>query len=268
MPYQFVNDINLYYELHGNPQKETVVLSNGILMSTASWLNLVPELSKHFQILLYDCRGMWQSDHPQKSYSMEMHADDLATLLNALDIKMAHIAGISYGSEISMMFALKYPEMTRTLLVFDGVSQVDPLLRSFGDTWVAAAEQQNAELLLQVTTPLNFSEDWIENNGSFLPILKEKYKQLDFESFGRLMQSFFDFNISKMLPEISAPTLVVVGEKDILKTRSYSERIAKLIPNTEFVVVPGSGHALCIEKPGEFISLVLGFVYKHASDKR
>lgn len=267
MPFLNVNKINIYYELHGDSAKETLVLSNGILMSTASWNFQISELSRHFQVLVYDCRGMWQSDHPVGQYSMEQHADDLSELLSALNIGRAHIAGISYGSEISMVFALKYPQKTKTLLLFDGVSQIDPLLKSFGDTWVAAAELQNAVLLLKVTTPLNFSEEWIIKNQRILPILEEKYRQLDFNAFIRLMESFYYLNITEMLPNIQAPTMVVVGENDILKTRSYSEKIAKLIPGSEFYVVPGSGHALCLEKPKEFNSLVLGFVYKYADNK-
>ena len=267
MPFCNVNNINLYYELHGKPENETLVLSNGILMSTGSWKFQISELSRHFQVLVYDCRGMWQSDHPIEQYTMEQHADDLSELLSALNIERAHIAGISYGSEISMVFALKYPQKTKTLLLFDGVSQIDPLLKSFGDTWVAAAEMKNAALLLKVTTPLNFSEDWIIKNQSILPILEEKYRQLDFDAFIRLMNCFFQLNVTKMLANIQVPTMVVVGEKDILKTRSYSEKIAESIPGSEFYVVPGSGHALCLEKPKEFNSLVLGFVYKYANNE-
>jgi 3-oxoadipate enol-lactonase len=266
MPLVQVNNINLYYELHGNPEKDTIVLSNGILMSTASWKVQITELSRHFQVLVYDCRGMWQSDHPLGQYTMEQHADDLSELLSALEIESAHIAGISYGSEISMVFALKYPQKTKSLLIFDGVSQIDPLLKSFGDTWVAAAELRNAALLLNVTTPLNFSEEWIIKNQKIMPILEEKYRQLDFDAFIRLMECFFLLNVTEKLPNIQSPTMVVVGEKDILKTRSYSERIAELIPGSEFYVVPGSGHALCLEKPNEFNSLVLGFVYKYADN--
>ena len=264
MPFVEVNNIQLYYELHGSPEKETVVLSNGILMSTASWNFQIPLLSRHFQVLVYDCRGMWQSDHPEEPYSMEQHAEDLSGLLTQLNIERAHIAGISYGSEVSMMFALKFPLKTKSLLIFDGVSQIDPLLKSLGDMWVAAAEQKNAGLLLKVTTPLNFSEEWIIKNHKILPMLEEKYHQLDFEAFIRLMESFYDLNITASLNQIQAPTLVVVGEKDILKTREYSEKIAKMIPGAEFFIVPGSGHALCLEKPHEFNTLVMGFVYKNA----
>lgn len=264
MPICKVNNINIYYEIHGQGQSETLVLSNGILMSTASWGIQIKELAKHFQVLVYDCRGMWQSDHPVEPYSMEQHAEDLSCLLDEFQIKKAHIAGISYGSEISMMFALKHPEKTKSLLVFDGVSQIDPLLRSMGDMWVTAAEKKDAKLLLQVTTPLNFSENWLIRNSKILPVLEEKYRQLDFEAFIRLMESFYNLNITDLLQNISAPTLVAVGENDILKTRSYSEKIAELIPNVEFYIVPGSGHALSLEKPKEFNSLIIGFVKKHA----
>ncbi|MDO9087922.1 MAG: alpha/beta hydrolase [Anaerolineaceae bacterium] len=266
MPLINVNNINLYYELHGSSDGETLVLSNGILMSTASWNFQISVLSKHMRVLVYDCRGMWQSDHPIEQYTMETHADDLFELLNALDIDKAHIAGISYGSEISMVFALKYPHKTKTLLLFDGVSHIGPLLKSFGDTWVAAAKEKNAELLLKVTTPLNFSEEWIVKNSKLFPILEEKYRSLDFDAFIRLMDCFYNLNITEELQNIHIPTLVAVGEKDILKTRSYSQKIAERIPQSEFYVVPGSAHAMCLEKPNEFNSLVLGFVEKHADN--
>jgi 3-oxoadipate enol-lactonase len=232
-------------------------------MSTASWAYQTVELAKHFRVLLYDCRGMWKSDHPQEEYRMELHADDLAGLLDELQIKKAHIVGISYGSEISMMFAIKYPNRTQSLIVADGVSQVDPLLRAFGDTWVSAAKLKNAQLLLETTKPLNFSEAYLVKNKEVLDGLVAKYEQLDFEAFVRLMNCFFDLNITSKLKEIAAPTLVLVGEQDILKGKVYSDRIVGEIPNAEYVIIPGAGHAACLEKPGIFNTLILGFVHKN-----
>ncbi len=263
MPYMQVNGIQLYYELHGPENAEVLVLSNGVLMSTASWAYQTAELAKHFRVLLYDCRGMWKSDHPQEDYSMELHADDLAGLLDQLHIKKAHIIGISYGSEISMMFAIKYPNRVQSLIVADGVSQVDPLLKAFGETWVSAAKLKNARLLLETTKPLNFSEAYLEKNKDVLDGLVAKYEQLDFEAFVRLMHCFFDLNISDQLKEITSPTLVMLGEQDILKTRQYSDRIAAEIPNAEYVIIPDAGHAACLEKPGIFNTLIIGFVNKN-----
>lgn len=87
MPFAKVNGVNLYYELHGPQGADVIVLSNGIFMATASWVYQVAAFSKHFRVLLYDCRGMWQSDHPDEPYSMQQHADDLAGLLDTLGIE-------------------------------------------------------------------------------------------------------------------------------------------------------------------------------------
>ena len=266
MPLIEVNNTQLYYELHGPQGKDVIVLSNGVLMSTASWGYQVPQLSRHFQVLVYDCRGMWQSAHPQGPYSMEQHADDLSCLMEALGISRAHIAGISYGSEVSMTFAIKYPQKTKTLIVADGVSQIDPLLFNLCEMWTAAARKKDAELLLKVTAPLNFSEAWLAKNVQTMEVLAQKYKKLDFEAFLELMNCFYQLNITGQLEQIKAPALVMVAEQDILKTRSYSDVIAKKIKGAELVVVPNSGHALCLEQPEAFNSILLGFVLKNTGD--
>jgi 3-oxoadipate enol-lactonase len=75
-----------------------------------------------------------------------------------------------------------------------------------------------------------------------------------------LLLCFNRFNITADLHKINAPTLVMVGKQDILKPRKYSEVIAREIPGPELVVVPDSGHALCLEQPDVFNALVLGFL--------
>jgi 3-oxoadipate enol-lactonase len=267
MPKVTVNDIQIYYELHGPPEGEVVALSNGVLMSTASWAFQTAVLSQRYRLLLYDCRGMWQSEHPPGPYSMEMHADDLAGLLDALDIEAAHIGGTSYGAEISMIFALKYPERTKSLMVTSAVSHVEPALQGFIESWNAAAQAHDAERLFQAVYPLTFSNDWIAANQAVLDQAKERYKLLDFDAFSALLMSFSQLNITADLHKIAAPTLVVVGEEDMLKPRHYSEIIANEIPNAEFALIPGAGHAALWEKVDTFNTLLLGFLAKQEQMK-
>ena len=263
MPKIEVNGIQLYYELHGPDGADVLVLSNGILMSTASWAFQLPVLARHCRLLLYDCRGMWQSDHPPGPYSMELHADDLAALLDALGIERAHIGGISYGGEVSMAFAVKYPQRTQSLIVSSSVSQVDPLLAGMASSWISAAQAGDPDLLFRVTYPLNFSEAWIAANRPALDAARERYKTLDMDAFLELMFSFIKLDITDELHTIAAPALVIVGEDDILKPRKYAESIAREIPGAELAVVPHAGHAVSWEQPGVFNSLILGFVTKH-----
>ncbi len=263
MPKIKVNGVELYYELLGPAEGECIVLSNGVLMSTASWGLQKAALSRRHRLLLYDCRGMWTSEHPAGPYSMEQHADDLAALLTALDIPRAHIAGISYGGEVSMAFALKYPQMTRSLVVSSSVSHSEAVLRAQVEAWSAAARANNPQLLYEITLPCNFSSAYIEANSAILEAAGARYAQLDMPAVLELFDCFQRLDITADLPRISAPTLVMVGEEDILKPRYYSEIIASQIPGALLVVVPGAGHALCLEKPAAFNTLVLGFVEQH-----
>jgi 3-oxoadipate enol-lactonase len=259
------NGVDLYYELHGPEEADVLVLSNGILMSTGSWAYQLPVLKRHLRVLLYDCRGMWQSEHPAGPYSIEQHADDLAALLDALQIPRAHIGGISYGGEISLGFALRYPERTRSLLVSSAIATTDAEMRARTQPWLDAALARDPEALYQATAPLNFSPAWAAANQPLLQAARSRYNTLDLNAFVELMRAFMKLDLQEQISAIRAPTMVMVGEQDILKTPRYARAIAGCIAGAEYVVVPGAGHALSWEKPGAFNSLVLGFTLKHAA---
>lgn len=262
MPKAHVNGIDLYYELHGPDGAPVLVLSNGILMTTASWMHQTPVLSRHCRLLLYDCRGQGQSDHPEGPYTMAQHAGDLAALLDALGIGAAHIAGISYGGELSLVFACRYPERTRSLIVASAVSEVHPLLRGIVQGWARAAALRDGDLLFDVSHTDNFSERWIAANAAVLEAARSRYRQLDLRAVEELCRAFLALDITGELARITAPTLVMVGELDTLKPRQYAEIIAGRIPGAEYVVLPGAGHAVCWERPNEFNTLILGFLAK------
>ena len=268
MPKAEANGIQIYYELHGPANAEVLVLSNGVLMSTASWAFQAPVLSRHYRLLLYDCRGMWQSDHPPGPYSMELHADDLAALLDALHIERAHIGGTSYGAEVSMVFALKHPERTQSLVVTAAVSHLDPLLAGLADIWIEAARARDPELLFKVVYPLTFSEEWLPANQDALALARERYENIDFDALLELFLCFSQLDITTDLHKITAPTLVVAGELDALKSRKYSDTIAREIPNAEYALIPHAGHAAMWERAEVFNSLILGFLAKQTQEQK
>lgn len=254
------NGCRLYYELDGPADGDALVLSNGILMSTASWGYQTPAFARRYRVLRYDCRGQWQSEHPAGPYSMAQHADDLAALLDSLDIARAHIAGISYGAEISMVFALKYPERVQSLILSSAVSQVDPTLAGIAGLWLAAAQRRDPELFFAATYPFNFSGRWIAANAAALAQARNRYAALDFDAVAELCRAFLALDITGDLHRITAPTLVMVGEDDNLKPRAYADIIAREIPHAAYATIPGAGHAVCWEAPLAFNSLVLGFL--------
>lgn len=258
-----LNGIEIYYELHGRADAPVLVLNNGILMNAAtSWAFQTATLAKIYRLLQYDCRGQGQSSHPQEPYTMELHADDLAALLKALDFPAAHIAGISYGGEVAQAFALKYPQMTRSLVLADTVSQVGPELRLIVESWLDAARVGDADAFFHTTMPWNFSPAFIAANPALLEDARRRYTLLDYPAVVRLCECFLEVDFTTRLAEIVAPACILVGECDLLKGRAYARIMKDHIPNAELHILPGAGHASCWERPAEFNSVLLGFLAK------
>lgn len=261
MPSININGLDLYYELHGPEDAPVLVLNNGIIMNAASsWVFQTEVLSSAYRVLQYDCRGQGQSDHPQGPYSMELHADDLAGLLEGLGIKRAHILGISYGGEVAQAFALKYPGKTISLILADTASEVGPQLRLIILSWMDALETGNPEAFFNATVPWNFSAEFIKKNPVLLETAKDRYGQLDFPAVLTLCRCFLELDLTSHLGEITAPTCVLVGEKDWLKGIDYARILQEGIPAAELHLIPGAGHASCWENPAVFNQLVLDFL--------
>jgi 3-oxoadipate enol-lactonase len=266
MPKKLINGIQIYYELDGPEGRDVLVLNNGVIMNAAnSWVFQQPALSAEFRLLLYDCRGQGQSDHPDELYSMAQHADDLSVLLDALAIEKAHIGGISYGGEVAQAFALSYPAKTQSLILADTVSEIGPELRAVIDSWVDALKTNDPLAFFNATVPWNFSPEFIEKNTALLEDAKKRYALLDFPAVIRLCEAFLEVNFTDRLKEISVPSCIIVGEKDLIKGLPYARILKEHIPHAELHVLDGAGHASCWECPDEFNSILLGFVTKVSS---
>lgn len=253
--------MDIYYEIHG--EGEPVIFGNGVFSNTLGWVNQTPIFSKEYQVILYDMRGQGQSEKPEEPYSFEIHAEDQKALLDGLGVSKVHHVGISYGAELGLVFALKYPEMLKSLVVCSAVSFVGPLLREMALLWKLVCELENPDLFYHATVPLNFAETFIQKNTAILEQAKIRYTQLDYPALVRLMDAFLQLDVTDQLKNIKTPTCVIVGEKDILKPAyPYSSLIHASIPNSEMTIVRDSGHAVTFERPKEFNSIVLGFLEK------
>jgi 3-oxoadipate enol-lactonase len=258
-----VNGVTLYYEIHGPKDAPLLVLNNGVIMNAASsWAFQTEALSRRYRLLQYDCRGQGESDHPEEPYSMSLHADDLAALLQALLIHKAHIAGISYGGEVAQAFALKYPERTASLILADTVSEVRTDLRYVVEGWIDALRSEDALAFFNATVPWNFSPQFIRANPQLMEEAQKRYAKLDFKAIIRLCECFLEVDFTARLGAIQIPTCIIVGERDLLKGPEYAQIMVERIPHAELHILSGAGHATCWERPAEFNTVILGFLAK------
>ena len=263
MPQVRVNGVNLYYEFHGPEDGELLILNNGVFMNTASWLFQLPELSKRYRVLTYDMRGQGKSDHPESEYSLELHGEDLAALMDALKVGKAHMVGTSYGGELNLVMGIRYPERCHSLTIITSVSHSDPLLAAMIGRWVLAAKMGDGPLFFRLIYADVYSENFLVGRPDLIPMAEQRYAQLDLPAAARLCESFARFNVTADLGKIKAPTCIASAELDMLKPRKYGKIMHQAIAGSEFHLIPGAGHVAVLEKAAEVNTIILGFLAKH-----
>src|SRR5947208_7748959 len=111
MLYVRVNDIQMYYEMHGDGEPLVVILGLGTDIS--EWDGIIRWLAKKYKVLAFDNRGAGRTGKPDIPYSIEMMADDTAGLMQALGMKQAHILGISMGGRIAPALSLRHSKSVK-----------------------------------------------------------------------------------------------------------------------------------------------------------
>ena len=152
MPTASVNGFKLHYEIEG--AGEPLVLIPGFASGREIWFRQIPAFMRNFRVISFDPRGVAASDRPEGPQSIGLLADDLAHLLIALHVPSAHIVAVSFGGFVAQEFALKYPLMTRKLVLcctsFGGPNHVKSdmdlnLTRELNSNQFDAAVAFNAE---------------------------------------------------------------------------------------------------------------------------
>lgn len=260
MPHRICNGIQLYYEMHGPADAFPVVFVNGLLSDTTSWGFQVPAFAQHFRVLTYDCRGQGQSDKPLGPYSQALHAQDLLGLMDALDVCQAHIVGLSNGGTIAMQFALEHSERVARLVLVDTFGGVDALMAAKLKSWLLALDAGGPLLRFDVGTPWVWSQSFMQKHPEILALLRDKVIQANGTAVRALIMGTMEYDIRARLHGIRAPTLVLVGEEDLLTPPWYARELATRIPGAQLVIIPQTGHALTIENPTVFNALALAFL--------
>jgi len=259
------NGQQLYYELHGDGPP--LVLVMGIGYDSSLWtLAQVPALSTQFQVLLVDNRDSGRSSEATHPYTVGNMADDLAGLLDGLGIQRAHLLGLSMGGMIAQEFALRHADrLDRLVLTGAGAaparSAVDPIQIW---SWVKANDTSGEIFGGQQFVSL-FSTSFLRNHEAVrdtAELLASNPYPMSSEAYGRQADAYRHFDALDQLATITAPTLVVVGEQDLLTPPWIVREVAEAIPGARFEVIqgPGSSHLLPLERPDEFNRLVLNFL--------
>ncbi len=244
----------------GNP----LLILNGIMMSTRSWAAFEKHFTQNNQLILVDLLDQGQSDKMTEAFTQSIQVEVVKALLDELNIKKTSIIGTSYGGEVALQFAVKYPDRIKRMVLANTVAKTNAWLKEIGQAWNYAVNVPEAYYC--TTIPTIYSpgyydrkKDWMAQRKEILT--KTAFASKDFlDSMVRLTNSANDHDVVEDLKSIDVPTMIIGCEQDHITPLEEQRFMAAHMKNAELVILPETGHAAFYERPYLFTSIVLGFI--------
>jgi len=253
-----VKGASLYYEMRGEGKPVVLIHDGGL--DRRMWDEQFERFSRAYKVIRYDVRGWGKSSEASAPFSS---VGDLRGLLEALGVGRVSIVGLSLGGRIALDFALTYPAMVNALVV------CGPGLSGF--QWSEDETTRLAAIAEAAKTkgPSESAELWLKDPylapAMESPALAPRLRQLVMDNLRafsgpEVPETVPDPPAAARLSEIRAPTLVIVGSRDVPDIQKIADLIVTGVAGAKKTVISGAGHLVNMEKPAAFDLAVLTFL--------
>jgi pimeloyl-ACP methyl ester carboxylesterase len=256
-----VGDIKMSYRVFGTGDPLLMIMGYGSTMSL--WEpGLIGQLAARFKVIIFDNRGMGNTETGSREFSIEQFADDTSGLMEALGIRQAHVMGWSMGSLIAQEMTLRHPAKVDRLVLcaaqcdagmFPPAPEVIEQLTDMSGT-----PQERGMRYIGVL----FSGSWLQSHG-------ERIKEIFFRPMGNIPEETMVRQAmaidawkgtSDRLGGILNPTLLITGKEDLLVVPRNARYLSENIPNAQLILIENAGHGLMFQYPDTFCEKVLEFL--------
>jgi pimeloyl-ACP methyl ester carboxylesterase len=244
--YAPVNGLKLYYEIHGKPAKggvPLVLLHGGGSTIETSFGTLIPLVSKSRQVIAFEQQGHGHTADVDRPFSFGQSAEDAVALLRHLHAEKADFLGYSNGGHITLEIALRHPEIVRSLVLQSVMVSRDGTDPQFWEGFEHATLDEMP------------------------PTLKKAY--LTTAPHPEQLPSFFAKSVQRMrefkgwtpaqLKTIRAPTLLVLGDRDIVRVE-HAVQMQHLLPDARLAVLPATDHLAMTDRAAEVAGMLDEFL--------
>lgn len=227
--YAPVNGLRIYFEIHGPEKSEhppLVLLHGGGDTINTNFRRILPELARHRRIIAFEQQGYGHTaDIADRPFSFEQSADDTTALLDYLKIKKADLFGFSNGGTIALQVAIRQPAVVRKLVLASTLAKRDGAYPWLWDL-IANSKLENM--------PQELQEEYlrIAPHPENLRMFHDKAAQR--------MRAFKDIPTDS-IKKITAPTLVIVGDADVIRPE-HAVELFRMLPGAQLAVLPGTDH--------------------------
>jgi 3-oxoadipate enol-lactonase len=256
----FINGINIGYSDLGTGT--SLVFLHAFPLNRTMWKPQEEALSRQCRVITMDLRGHGESDAPLWRFTLEQYADDVAGLLDQLSIQRAVLIGLSMGGYVGFAFYRKYAQRVHGLVLADTRAQADTEeARTSRFDMAQTAFRKGPDAVADIMIPKLFGATSLKSKPELIAKIRRMIESN--EVSGMIVDSIAMADRPdslSLLPRITCPTLVIVGEEDQATPPAEAERIAKGIPGAKLSVIGGAGHLTNLEQPEQFNKLIGEFV--------
>jgi len=219
-----------------------------------------PFLTNDYRIIAMDCPGTGWSDKPNRKYDIDYLVDFSLDFVSRLGIERFFLVGGSQGGMHTLLCCLKAPEKIPAALIYSasGVWRKNPFITTF----FRLMPPSFVKILLRITSKFWFSNDWPERDEAIKSSL-EYIDKCEMPGFGKhvlgCLASQFAKDYRKMYADVKTPVKILWGENDHGMPWRMGEELNKILPDSDFLKVPGAGHNISTEMPEFFADNVKTF---------
>lgn len=273
MPKVAVNGIQMYYEIAGSG--DHVLQVPGAVNGHEGYAAVTPGMAKHFTVIDYDPRGYGLSDRPKQKYTFEVWARDMAGLLDALGVDRTAVHGGSMGSSLAVHYAVHFPERVNALVLSGCSAKSDFMAKYQYEVWKALARAYGTGSRELAYDQCNkaVSRAYLDGPNGGEPLVKAVMettkRNVDTDVFCDACDALIEMDMTGALQKVTAPTLVMVGDEDVLTpadqgpTGAGGRYIYEHLTNArlrEYVVIPQAGHANLMDNPEASNRAIIDFL--------
>ncbi len=255
-----INGIDLAYsdEGRGTP----IVFLHAFPLNRTMWAEQVAGLKDRYRVVTIDLRGHGESEAPMWRYTVDQFAEDVNGLLEHLGLAQATFVGLSMGGYILFALYRQKPALFQSLVLADTRATADtPEAKATRLSMAQIAYRRGASAIADLMVPKLISPASLTDRPDLRDRLREIITGNQVSGIvGDLMAMEDRPDSTPLLPTLSVPTLVLVGEEDVASPPQEVEGMAQQIPGSTFRRIPRAGHLSNMENPGAFNEAILSFL--------
>jgi 3-oxoadipate enol-lactonase len=259
MQFASVNGIAIHYDIRpaaaGAP---VVVFINSLGTDFRIWDQVRTKLSDDVTTLVYDKRGHGLSELGAPPYSIGDHVDDLAALLDSLDLRDVVLCGLSVGGLIAQGLYVKKPKGVRGLILSNTAAKIGN-----ADMWtarMAAVEEKGIGSIIEDVMARWFTPSFRQPGNAAYQGYRAMLLRQPAEGYAGTCAAIRDTDFTVAAGRIAIPTLCISGSEDGSTPPSIVKGMAELIPGARFELIEDAAHLPCIETPAVHAALIRDFV--------